>query len=103
MYSGNLCNKAIEFINSFENEIAIDASFRKVSSVGSTIQALLDSRKVKYILRLRLPNSWDVMAQRFWVVIELYNCGMSLEEFLLNEDFRTFRDRVLGVSSVIDV
>jgi len=107
MCNCNLCDKVIEFINSLRNRIAIDASFREFL-MGSTIQTLLDSTKIKYILKLRLLNSWDdalassIMGDRKIIELELYSCNMSLEEFLLNEDFRSFRDRVrvLGVSSI---
>jgi len=103
--------KIFEFINSLENRIAIDATFREVSSVGSTIQTLLDSRKVKDILKLQLLSPWSEsefnslkssLGNPKIHELELHNSRMSLEGFLLNEDFRAFRDRVrvLEVSSV---
>jgi len=101
--------KIIEFINSLENSIAIEATFHEFS-VGSTVQALLDSMKIECILKLRLLSPWnDALAQNMAILgdpkiigLELYNCDMSLEEFLLDGNFGIFRDklRVLEVSSV---
>jgi len=101
---------ALKFINSLNNEIAIDVSLSD-HIVVSVIEVLLSNPKIKYILNLRIENAWDdyefethksVLASKKIIGIEMYNCDMSLEELLLDDDFRAFRDklRVLEVSSV---
>jgi len=105
------CNKIIGFINNLENRISIDASFREFSSVGATVQKLLDSAKIKRILKLQLMSPWadsEFSALKFSLgdskihELELHNTKMSLEKILIDDDFRTFRDRVsvLEVSSI---
>jgi len=101
---------ALKFINSLNNEIAIDVSLSH-RIVVSVIEVLLSNPKIKHILSLRIENAWEddefearkfVLASKKIIGIEMYNCGMSLEELLLDDDFRAFRDklRVLEVSSV---
>jgi len=112
---GNNYGKIIEFINSLENEIDIRASFHDFL-VEPTIQALLDSAKIKRIQKLRLMSSWDnvmvshvsILGDRKIIELELYNCDMSLEEFLLNEDSWVLRSRlrvleVTGIGSIENV
>jgi len=109
--SGGNYGEIIGFINNLENRIAIDASFRKISPVGATVQKLLDSTKIKRIRKLQLMSPWadsEFSALKSSLgdpkihELELHNCDVSLEALLLDDDFRTFRNKVkiLEVSSV---
>jgi len=100
--------RTLRFIDSLENEIALDVSLN-YHLVNATIKALLGCTKVKYILNLRILDTWCCLSDSRHILgdpkiigLELYNCSMSLEEFLLDNDYKVFRGklRVLEVPSV---
>jgi len=106
--------EVIEFINGL-NEINLKASLYYRHLGAQTIGAFLTSPGVKCILNLQIMdindhlNTPDILnalktaaSSPKIAKLEFYNCRMSLEQFLLNEDFRVFRNklRVLEVSSI---
>ncbi len=107
MNRGNY-GEIIKSINNLENRIDIDATFREFSPVCATVQKLLDSRKVKNILKLKLQSRWTDSEFKSSLCdpkiheLELYNCDVSLEALLLDDDFKGLKNKVsmLEVSSV---
>jgi len=105
--------KEMEFINSL-NGIELKASLYYRQLGDQRIRALLASRGVWRIINLRILDVQDRLNDQVIrnslsnpkiANLELYSCNMSLEGFLLNENFRAFRNRlrvleVTGIGSI---
>jgi len=98
----NRYDEVIEFINSL-NGIKLKTSLYSIHLGAETLGALLASRGVGGIIRLKVLNVYDrlndpvtlnTLSNPKIVGLELFDCNMSLDEFLLNERFIPFKSKV---------
>jgi len=109
-------NNAITFINSLDG-ISMSVSLYNFHS-ASLIKALLASPKVKYVFNFQVPGVLghlgdlgelgmlkSIVSDEKLIDLELYDCDMTLEEFLAGDDFKALRAklRVLEVTNVGDL